>query len=240
MVQGSRGVQAPSSPGVESQTKIGSALERVPPDRSYLLFRVYFLERVEDRQSGSSEVFVVPGDGRESVAACGRGDVTVFHGRSLARIFQKGLLLGPNMRDREIETVNAAAHGVDEPGPPSLQRRPLPALFAAHPGELGDDDGAGGAPILFPLQPRDDSRVAVPPRRLAEHVSVEQPVHSLRRRGSSHRRGGTSSMLTGHSLTTASQLEFVAMRRKTRGQTAHRSRRPASPEREPLARSDAV
>ncbi len=67
----------------------------------------------------------------------------------------------------------------------------------------------------FPLQPGDDVRVAVSLGGLAKHVGVEQPSHSFLRRGSLRRRGGTSFMLTGHSLRTASQSEMVAMRRKT-------------------------
>lgn len=67
----------------------------------------------------------------------------------------------------------------------------------------------------FPLQPGDDVRVAVSLCWLTKHIGVEQPAHNLRRRGSSRRRGGTSSMLKGHSLRTESQSEMVAMRRKT-------------------------
>ena len=43
---------------------------------------IRFLERIEDLQAGTAKVFLIPGDNRETVTACGRGDVAVFHGHS--------------------------------------------------------------------------------------------------------------------------------------------------------------
>lgn len=85
------------------------------------------------------------------------------------------LLFGPDVGDGDVEAV----HGVDEFGQPRLQRLPSPALRAAHPiGELRDDDGAGVAAVLFPLQPGEDAWVSVSLGGLAKNVGVEQPAHN--------------------------------------------------------------
>src|SRR2546428_230297 len=92
----------------------------------------------------------------------------------------------------------------------------LSSVFGSDPvSQLRDDNGAGVALVFFPFEPCSNSRIAAALRRLANHVSVEEPAHSLRRRAVSRRRGGTSSMLTGHSFSTASQSSLPARRRNT-------------------------
>src|SRR5262249_32209560 len=122
----------------------------------------------------------------------------------------------PHVRDRDVETVNPAMHGIDQASQPGLERFTLATFLGPDPvRQLRDHDRARVTVVLFLLDPRDDTRVAASFGRLADDVGIEQPAHSLRRRAVSRRRGGTSSMLTGHSLSTASQSSLPARRRKT-------------------------
>src|ERR1700751_2221359 len=67
-------------------------------------------------------------------------------------------------------------------------------------------------PLL--VEPRDDAGVFVLLRRLTENIGVKQPAHSFARKYS-RRRGGRSSMGTGHCSRTASQSPSRLIRRKT-------------------------
>ena len=57
---------------------------------------------------------------------------------------------------------------------------------------------------LVRFKPRDHAGMAVAFGRLAEHVGIEQPLHSLSFFGISRLRGGRSSIGTGHDLSTSS------------------------------------
>jgi hypothetical protein len=72
------------------------------------------------------------------------------------------LLFRPNMRSGNIESENAAVHGLGELSEPLLQSFALLSLLATHPvGQLGDDDRAGITVILFLLQPCDYTSMAL-------------------------------------------------------------------------------
>ena len=162
------------------------------------------------------EMPVVSGDDREAIAPRCRGDIAVFNGHASSCSFKEMFLFGPHMSHGHAESVDAAVHGIDQAGEPRLQRLPLFSLFTADPiGELRDDDRTGVTAVLLLFQPGDNTGVSVSFRRLGDYVGVEQPVHSFRRRRYSRRRGGRSSMLTGHSFRILSQFFFPASRRKT-------------------------
>lgn len=71
------------------------------------------------------------------------------------------------------------------------------------------------AAILFRLEPGDHLHIALLLRRLADDIRIEQPAHSFRRFAGALRRAGTSSGLTGQSLSTANQFSPLARRRNT-------------------------
>ncbi len=109
------------------------------------------------------------------------------------------LLLCPYVRYGYVESEDPPVHGLNEIGQPRLQSCTLLASLAANPkGKLRDDNRARVALILMLLQPGDDARIARFLCRLTEDVRIEQPAHSLRRFGYSRRRGGRSSIFTGH------------------------------------------
>jgi len=60
-------------------------------------------ERVEDLQSGPLKITLIARDNRQSVAARGRGNETVFHGQPPARLFKQKLLVGPHVRRHDVE-----------------------------------------------------------------------------------------------------------------------------------------
>jgi hypothetical protein len=70
------------------------------------------------------------------------------------------------------------------------------------------------------FKPSDDPSIAVLLGRLAEDVCVEQPVQSFRRLAGLRRRRGTSSGLTGHALSTLSQLSLPGSRRNTKASSS--------------------
>jgi hypothetical protein len=78
---------------------------------------------------------------------------------------------------------------------------------------LSDYDRAGVAVLPLLAQPFDDPRVSVLLRRLTENIGVKQPIHIFARKYS-RRRGGRSSMGTGHCSRTASQSLSRLIRRK--------------------------
>ena len=173
-------------------------------------------EGIEDSEAGPTEILIVAGNDRESVPPGRRCNVAVLDRHSVTGLFEEAFLLRPDIRHRNVEPVDASVHRIDETRQPGLERLPLSPFFRASPvGELSNDDRARVASVLFLLQPRYDSRIASTLRRLADDIRIEQPVHKLRRRADSRRRGGTSSMLTGHSLRTASQSSLPARRRNT-------------------------
>ena len=105
-------------------------------------------------------------------------------------------------------------HGVDELSEPRLERVALLSVFTANPeSKLRDHDGARVAVILRCFEPCDHAGVAALLGRLAKHVGIEQPTHSLRRFGRSRLRRGKSSMRTGHDFNTPSQSASFAIRR---------------------------
>jgi len=86
----------------ERYTKLKSALG---------IWKVF--ERIEDFQSGPSEILHVPGRDGESVPACRRGDVAVFDRHPATGLFELMLLLCPDMRHRNKvpDTTIIAADG---------------------------------------------------------------------------------------------------------------------------------
>jgi len=175
-----------------------------------------FAKRVEDFQTRSPEIFFVAGRDGQIVPAGGGRDVAVFERHFLSGAREELLVFGPHVGDGDVKADDPAVHGVGEPGQPRLQGFARPAFLAANPkGQLGDHHRARVARVLFDFEPRDDARVAVFFRRLAQHVGVEEPAHSLRRLGNSRRRVGKSARSTGQALRTFNQSAFTATRRKT-------------------------
>ena len=100
--------------------------------------------------SPGREVPVVAGDDREPVPSRRRRDVAVFHRHALTGLLQQTLLLRPDVGDRDVEPVDAPVQGVDQAREPRLQCLALPSFLRPHPvRQLGDDDGARVAAILF-------------------------------------------------------------------------------------------
>src|SRR5688500_14762043 len=79
-----------------------------------------FPERVEHLGPGSLEVSIVPRGNRQSVSSRRGRDVAVLNGHALARLFEESLLLDPDVRDRDVEPMNATVQCVDQPGQPRL------------------------------------------------------------------------------------------------------------------------
>src|SRR5262249_42505863 len=142
--------------------------------------------------------------------------VAVRQRHSQARPVQDCLLLRPNVGDRHAEPENPPLHRIEELSQPSLQCLALSILLQPYPvGELSDHDRARVAAVLLPLQPGDHTSVALPLRRLAQYVGIEQPAHNLGFLGYSRLRGGRSSIGTGHAFRTFSQLFPRLTRRNT-------------------------
>src|SRR6266498_5726776 len=142
--------------------------------------RSQLFKRIEDLQAGATKVFVVTGDDDEVVTA-GRGrNVAVFNWHAQARPLQLPLLFRPHVRDRSVEAENPSMQGSHKTSQPSLQRLPLPTLFAAHPvGKLRQHHCAGVAIVLFSLEPSCHVRVAVALSGLTQDIGVQQPAHNL-------------------------------------------------------------
>ena len=76
--------------------------------------------------------------------------VTVFGRHGLAGFIQKPLLIGPNVSNRNIETVNSTLQCVHKSRQPFLEGLALASFFCSHPvGQLRDDDCARIAAVLF-------------------------------------------------------------------------------------------
>lgn len=187
-------------------------------------------EWIEDLQAGSAKVFVVAGDDGEVVPAGRSRNVAVFNRHAPARLLQLPLLFGPNVRDRSVEAENPSVQRSHKTSQPSLQRLPLPPLFATHPvGKLREDHRAGVAVVLFSLEPSCHARVAVALRGLTQDIGIQQPAHNVDRKYS-RRRGGRSSMGTGQALSTFNQFGLDAMRRHIKASSsASKSTRKWSP-----------
>src|SRR5512133_1863563 len=101
--------------------------------------------------------------------------------------------------------MDPAMERIDETREPRLERIALPSLLGADPvRELRDDHRAGVAVVPLVAEPGDHLGVPLALGGLAEDVGIEQPAHSLAR-NDSRRRGGRSSMGTGHASSTSSQ-----------------------------------
>ena len=192
--------------------------------------RLQLFERIESLDARPAKVFFVSGDDGEVVPAGGSRDVAVFNWHAPARLLQLALLFSPNVRDRSVEAENPPVQRSHKTSQPSLQRLPLPPLFAAHPvGKLRKDDRAGVAIVLFSLEPSCHTRVAVTLRGLTQDIGLQQPAHNLDRKYFC-RRGGRSSMGTGQALSTFNQFGFDAMRRHVKASSsASKSTRKWSP-----------
>src|SRR5439155_213773 len=152
-----------------------------------------FFEWVEDLQTRTAKIPVVSGRDRESISSRRGSDVAVLNRHPTAGLFETMILVGPDVRDRDVEPMNAALHGIRQAGEPRLEGDALASVFASNPvGQLCDDHCARVAILLFPFQPRDEAVVAATFCGLADDVGVEKPAHSFRRRAGSRRLGGTS------------------------------------------------
>src|SRR5438270_11305332 len=146
-----------------------------------LPLRRQLLEGVEYFETWPTEILVVARCDGEAVLPGGGGNVAVFNRHRLTSFFQQMLLIRPDMRDADVESVNSPLHRLDQARQPRLQLRLLPALFVAHPiGELRDDYRARVAAILPLPKPGDHARIAIAPRGPREHVCIETPTHSWR------------------------------------------------------------
>ena len=116
---------------------------------------------VDSTEGGGALSFVTP----PLQSAAGRADATVETDvrKNVDTHFfatRQVLLLGPDMGDRHVESVNAALKSVYESGQPGLARLTLSPLFGADPvRQLGNDYGTRVTAILFFLEPRDDLRI---------------------------------------------------------------------------------
>src|ERR1700678_2698297 len=130
-----------------------------------------FLKGVEYFQAGAAEIFVISGYDDQIVPASRGGDIAIFDGHPKAGFFEQYLLLGPDVRDGNIESMDAPMHRLDQTPEPRLQRLSLPAFPAAHPvSQLGNRNCARVATVFFMSQPCDDPFVAIAFCRLAQHV----------------------------------------------------------------------
>ncbi len=181
---------------------------------SLSLFGV-FLEWVEYLESWTTEIPVISCHNRKIMTARRGGDIAVFDRHSLASQLKSSLLVCPYMGHRDIETVDAPVHRLDKPRKPCLQAISRIPVFAPNPiGELRDHDSTRVTIVLLDLEPCNYSRIAVLPCWLTQHVRIQKPIHSFRRRGNSRRRRGRSSIGTGHSFRTVNQSPLGASLRK--------------------------
>lgn len=145
-----------------------------------------------------------------------RGDIAVFDGHSVSGSLEQSLLLSPDMGNGHVEPVDSPVECVDEARQSGLEQLALSPFFCSHPiRKLPNHDRARVAAILFLFEPSNYVLVTVPLGRLADYIRIEQPAHSLLRRAGERRRGGTSSALMGHCLSTSNQRSFPESRRKT-------------------------
>ena len=168
------------------------------------MLRSQLFERIEEFQARSAKVFVVAGDDSEVVTAGRSRNVAVFNRHAPPRPLQLPLLFGPNVRSRSVEAENPSMQRGHNTSQPSLQRLPLPSLFAAHPvSELREDHRAGVAVVLFSLEPSCHARNALALGGLTQDIGVQKPAHNLDRKYSRRRGGRISSMGTGQDLSTS-------------------------------------
>ena len=119
-----------------------------------------FPEGIEDLESRTSKVTVVPGRDGQAVSPRRRRDVAVLDRHALPRLVEQPLLFRPHVSHGHVEPVNAPVQGVHEPRQPGLGRLTLPTFFRAHRvRQLRNDDRARVAVLLLGLEPRDDVRV---------------------------------------------------------------------------------
>ena len=193
--------------------------------------RSQLFERIEDLDARPAKVFVVAGGDGEVVTAGRSRNVAIFNRHPPACPLQLPLLFRPNVRDRSVEAENSSVQSGRKTSQPSLQRLPLPSLFAVHPvGKLRQDHRAGVAVVLLSLEPSCHARVAAALRGLTQDIGVQKPAHNLDRKYSRRRGGRSSSMGTGQALSTFNQFGFDAMRRHIKASSsASKSMRKWSP-----------
>src|SRR5271157_2062557 len=91
-----------------------------------------------------------------------RGDVTVLDRHGFPSPFQQNLLVGPDVSDADVESINAAFQRLDEIPQPFLEHFALSSFLASNPvGQLGNDNCACVSLRLFALKPGDHLRVSV-------------------------------------------------------------------------------
>ena len=140
-------------------------------------------ERIEDFQSGPTEILLVARRDGEPVSSCRGGNVAVLDRHPATCFFELMLLLGPDVRHGDIEPVDATLHRVHQPSQPCLELLALTSFFRPDPvRQLRDYDCARVALVFLAFEPRDNLRVTAALGRLANDVRIEEPTHSFRRR----------------------------------------------------------
>jgi hypothetical protein len=134
-------------------------------------------------------------------------NITVLNRHAPSSLFQQKTLVSPDMGGCNVETQNSAFERCNaslQPLSQSCSRLAFPGSYPKR--DLRNDYCAGVAVVLLPFEPFDNYSIPSWFCWLTENISIQQPAHNRILFAFSALRGGRSSIGTGHSFQTLSQL----------------------------------